>query len=171
MHGTEPVIAGTARMTAQTRASLYLDWGTAIFCVRNDEAMSEGIGRVLRTGAVAGFAHRNPRVGTIGDVQAEGVEGVSKMIGFEPMASDAGFLADCPCARRLRILGYVGVGETGRWRRQIAANRAVSGKICRGQRIGDIVLGRLRLADGRGAHEDQGANEDPGANADCNRWV
>jgi hypothetical protein len=44
---------------------------------------------------VAGFAHRNPWIGTIGDVQAERMQGVSEVIGFEPMTGDAGFLTDC----------------------------------------------------------------------------
>src|SRR3984885_9509463 len=105
MHGTEPVIAGTACMAAQAGLRLYLDRRTPVFCVRNDEAWREGIGRMLRTGAVAGFAHRNPRIGTIGDVQAEGVEGVGEMIGFEPMARDAGFLADCSGVGSQRIGG------------------------------------------------------------------
>jgi len=154
MHRPEPVIARTARMTAQARASLYLDRRTPIFGVRNNQTGRERIGRVLRTGAVAGFAHRNPRVGTIRNVQAERVKGVREMIRFEPMAGNAGLLANRPRIRRQRILRYVGVRESGSGPRQIAARRAVSGKICRRQRIGDIVLGRLRLADGCCAHED-----------------
>ena len=130
MHGTEPVIAGTARMTAQARASLYLDWGTAIFRVRNDEAMSEGIGRMLRTGPVAGFAHRNPRVGTIGDVQAKGVEGVSEMIGFESMASDAGFLADHSRVWSQRVVGDPGIGEPGS-RRRLVVHRTICREVGR----------------------------------------
>src|SRR5580692_1149218 len=102
MHRTEPVIAGTARMTAQARASLYLDRRTPIFGVRNDEAWRERIRRVLRARAVTGFAHRNPRVGTIGDVQPERVKGVREMIRFEPVASDAGLLANRSRVRRQR---------------------------------------------------------------------
>ena len=49
---------------------------------------------MARTRTVAGFAYRNPWIGTIGDVQAERMQGVSEVIGFEPMTGDAGFLAD-----------------------------------------------------------------------------
>src|ERR1700691_974210 len=111
MHGTEPVIAGTTCMAAQAGLRLYIDRRTPIFGVRNDEAWREGIGRMLRTGAVAGFAHRYPRIGTIGDVQAEGVEGVSEMIGFEPMASDAGFLADRSRLGSQRVVGALTMGN------------------------------------------------------------
>src|ERR1700733_16224680 len=125
MHGTEPVIAGTACMAAQAGLRLYFDRRTPVFCVRNDEAWREGIGRMLRTGAVAGFAHRNPRIGTIGDVQAEGVEGVSEMIGFEPMASDAGFLPDRPRLGSQWVVGDRGIGESGSGRRHVVVHRTI----------------------------------------------
>src|SRR5271156_6209182 len=117
MHGTEPVIAGATRMTAQAGPRLYIDRRTPIFGVRNDETWRERIGRMLRAGAVAGFAHWNPWIGTIGDVQAEGVEGVSEMIGFEPMASDAGFLADRSRRGSQRIIGDRSIGESRSGRR------------------------------------------------------
>jgi len=125
MHGTEPVIAGTTRMTAQAGPRLYIDGRTPVFGVRNDEAGREGIGRMLRTGAVAGFAHRNPRVGTIGDVQAEGVEGMSEMIGFEPMAGDAGFLPDRSRVGSQWVVGDRGIGESGSGRRHVVVHRTI----------------------------------------------
>ena len=131
MHGTEPVIAGTTRMTAQAGPRLYIDGRTPVFGVRNDEAGREGIGRMLRTGAVAGFAHRNPRVGTIGDVQAEGVEGVGEMIGFEPMASDAGLLADRSRVGSQRVVGDRSIGESGSGRRHVAVHRTICREVGR----------------------------------------
>src|SRR3984957_11236769 len=105
MYGTEPVIARTPRMAAQAGLGLYLDRRTPVFRVRDDEARREGIGRMLRPGAMAGFAYRDSRIGPIGDVQTKGVKGVSEMIGFEPMASDASFLAHRPCIRSQRVAG------------------------------------------------------------------
>ena len=131
MHGTQPVIAGTACMATQAGPRLYIDWRTPIFCVRNDEARREGIGRMLRTGAVAGFAHRNPRIGTIGDVQAEGVEGVREMIGFEPMARDAGLLADRSGVGSQRVVGDRRIGESGSGRRHVAVHRTICREVGR----------------------------------------
>ena len=131
MHGTEPVIAGTTRMTAQAGFRLYIDRRAPIFGVRNNETRREGIGRMLRTGAVAGFAHRNPRIGTIGDVQAEGVKGVSEMIGFEPMASDAGLLANRPRVGSQRVVGDPGIGESGSGRRHVVVHRTICREVGR----------------------------------------
>ena len=131
MHGTEPVIAGTTRMTAQAGPRLYIDRRTPIFGVRNDEAWREGIGRMLRTGAVAGFAHRNPRIGTIGNVQAEGVEGVSEMIGFEPMASDARFLSNRSRLGSQRVVGDRSIGESGSRRRHVVVHRTICREVGR----------------------------------------
>ena len=94
MHGTEPMIARTACVAVQAGRSLHFDGRAPIFCECNDEACSLRIGRVLRARTVAGFAYRNPRIGTIGDVQAERMQGVGEVLGFEPMTGDAGFLAD-----------------------------------------------------------------------------
>ena len=37
---------------------------------------------------MARFANRNGRVGTIGHVKTEGMQGVSEVVGFEPMARE-----------------------------------------------------------------------------------
>ena len=63
-------------------------------------------------GAVAGLAHRNRRIRAIGDMQPEGMQGVGEMIRLEPMAGDAGFLADGAGIRRLRIGGDRGMGKS-----------------------------------------------------------
>ena len=125
MHGTEPVIAGTTRMTAQTSPRLDIDRRTPIFGVRDDEARREGISRMLRAGAMAGFANRNSRIGAIGDVQAEGVEGMSEMIGLEPMASDAGLLADRPRVGSQRVVGDRSIGESGSGWRHVVVHRTI----------------------------------------------
>jgi len=131
MDGTEPVIAGTTCMTAQAGPRLYIDGRTPILGIGNDEAWREGIGRMQRTGAVAGFAHRNPRIGTIRDVQAEGVEGVSEMIGFEPMASDAGFLAHSSRVGRQWVVGDRSIGESGGGRRHVVVYRTICREVGR----------------------------------------
>ena len=82
---------------------------------------ASGLAACCGTGAMAGLAHRNGRIRPIGDVQAEGMQGVREMVGFEPMAGDAGFLANRSCVRRLRVLGDVRIGESGRRPRKIAA--------------------------------------------------
>jgi hypothetical protein len=104
---------------------------------------------------MASLAHRNGRAARLATCRPRACKVWVKWSGFEPMAGDAGFLADRPCVRRLGIHGNLRVRESRRRTRQISVIRAVSGKICRRQRIGDIV-GRLRLADRHGALEDQG---------------
>ena len=49
---------------------------------------------------MAGFAHRNRRIGPVGHVQAERMQRVGEVIGLEAMTGDAGLLAD-----GMRIIG------------------------------------------------------------------
>ena len=133
MHGTEPVIARTARMTAQAGPRLHIDRRTRVFRVPDDQAWRERIGRMLRTGAMAGFAHRNRRIGPIGDVQAERMQGVGEMIRFEPMAGDAGLLADRSRVGSQRVVGDRRIGESGSGRRHVAVHRLSVEKIGRWQ--------------------------------------
>jgi len=90
-----------------------------------------------------------------------------EVIGFEPMASDAGLLAHRSCARRLRIVGYLGIREPRRRPGKVAAiGAAVGGQIRRRKRFGEVVAGRLGLTDGHRAHEQYQRH---GAEAGCNR--
>jgi hypothetical protein len=83
---------------------------------------------------------------------------VGEVIGLEPMAGDAGFLANRPCVRCLRIQSNAGIRESGRRPRQIAAlNGIVGGKIRRWKRLGNIVARRLGLTDRERPHEQHGA--------------
>jgi hypothetical protein len=64
-------------------------------------------------------------------VQAEGVEGVSEMIGFEPMASHAGFLADGSRLGSQRVVRDPGIGESGSGRRHGVVHRTIRREVGR----------------------------------------
>jgi hypothetical protein len=81
-----------------------------------------------------------------------------EVIGLNPMAGDAGLLADCPSPRGLRILRHARVRESPHRPRQTAAvNGIVGGKIRRRGRLENIVAPRLGLSGRKRAHEQPGA--------------
>ncbi len=94
VYRAEPVIAWAAPVATETGSGLHLYGCTTAFGECNDESRSGGTRRVLRARPMASFTDWNFRVGTIGGVQAERVQRVAEVIGFEPMAGEAGFFAD-----------------------------------------------------------------------------
>jgi hypothetical protein len=96
---------------------------------------------------MACFTDWNSRVGTIGGVQAERVQRVAEVIGFEPMAGEAGFLADGARIERERIIGDMCRREPGsRWHRSPSRwPRRIAQHASRWQHLDDLGDVRLRL--------------------------
>jgi hypothetical protein len=96
---------------------------------------------------MASFTDWNSRVGTIGGVQAERVQRVAEVIGFEPMAGEAGFFADGARLERERIIGDMCRRESGsRWHRSPSRwPWRIAQHAGRWQHLDDLGHVRLRL--------------------------
>src|SRR6266852_916347 len=147
MYRAEPVIAWAAPVAIETGSGLHLYGCTTAFGECNDESRSAGTRRVLRARPMASFTDWNSRVGTIGGVQAERVQRVAEVIGFEPMAGEAGFFADGACLERERIIGDMCRRESGsRWHRSPSRRpRRIAQHASRWQHLDDLGHVRLRL--------------------------
>ena len=147
MYRAEPVIAWAAPVATETGSGLHLYGCTTAFGECNDESRSAGTRRVLRARPMASFTDWNSRVGTIGGVQAERVQRVAEVIGFEPMAGEAGFFADGARIERERIIGDMCRRESGsRWCRSPSGwPRRIAQHASRWQHLADLGHARLRL--------------------------
>src|ERR1700722_5171224 len=114
MHRAEPVIASASRVARETSLCLRLYRCPGILRVADNETLGLRMGGVCGAGTMASLANRDGWIGAIGHVQTQSMQGVGEVIGLELVAGNAGFLADRPCVRRLRIRSYVRVCESRR---------------------------------------------------------
>ena len=111
------MIARTAGMTRKASPGLYLDRGTGVLGVPNDQALRLWIAGVLATRTMTRLADRNTRIGAISDMQSQRVQRMGEVTGFELMARDAGPLTDGLGIGHEGIVGDMRPGKPRcRWR-------------------------------------------------------
>src|SRR5882757_10749060 len=110
-------------MACEASLRLYLDRGTGILCITNDQPLGLRMGGMLATRTMTGFADRNMRIRAIRDVQAQRVQRMSEVIGFELMAGNAGLLANGFRIRREGIVGDMRSGKPRCWWRYMRDRR------------------------------------------------
>src|SRR5882762_5194977 len=110
-------------MTCEAGLSLHLDRGTGVLRITDDKALSLRIRGMLAAGTMTRLAHGNMRIGAISDVQAQRVQRMGEVTGFELMAGNAGFLADRLGIRREGIVGDMRCGKARCWWRYMRERR------------------------------------------------